>query len=130
MGASALELVSLLYDGAQEAVRSALRHLAEGDIAARSREITRAQMILAELASSVDQERGGDISRQLLDLYAYLQRRLTTANTEQKPEPLEEVGRLLGTLIDGWRQCRTALEAIDAPPIRSGHYEAEPVAAY
>ncbi|MGH9719657.1 MAG: flagellar export chaperone FliS, partial [Bryobacteraceae bacterium] len=54
LGASPLELVRILYHASLDSVRAARRHLAAGDIAARSAQIDRATRILLELTSSVD----------------------------------------------------------------------------
>jgi flagellar protein FliS len=110
-----LELVRMLYGAAGDAVRKSREHLAAGRISERSREICRALAILTELTSSLDHSRGGDLSRNLAELYDYMQRRLLEANLRQKPEPLAEVQRLLATLLEGWQQIGQA----DAPPVMS-----------
>jgi flagellar protein FliS len=116
LSASPLELVAILYEEADKSVREALAALSRGDIRGRSREITRAQLILGELSTSLDLEAGGDLAARLGELYAYLQARLAEANREQNAIPLEEVSRLLTTLLDGWRECaRTHDSARDAP---------------
>src|ERR1022692_2033890 len=76
MTADPIELVNLLYQACVQAVREARRHLAEGRIAERSREINKACQIVIELATSLDHERGEEISRRLALLYDYIQRRL------------------------------------------------------
>src|SRR5947209_20393980 len=83
LSAGPIELVNLLYQGCTGAVREARHYLASGDIAARSRSITKASEILIELASSLDLERGGEISQGLGQLYHYMLRRLTEANLQQ-----------------------------------------------
>lgn len=111
-------LVGLLYQGAMDAVQEARRRLADGEIAARSRSITRAMEILTELTTSLDHNRGGEIAGRLAQLYDYMQRRLLEANLQQSDEPLAEVLRLLGTLAEAWvaveRQSQTPAE-IPAP---------------
>ena len=105
LSASPLELVRILYRQAISAVANARRYVREGNIPDRSREITRAQMILAELQSSLDHEKGGSLSRNLLELYVYMFDRLRQANAEQTEPPLAEVAQLLQTLLEGWRDC-------------------------
>jgi flagellar protein FliS len=105
LSASPLELVRILYSGAVRAVQKARENLRAGDIHSRSREISKAQMILIELASSLDCSRDRDLGERLLALYDYMQGRLAEANTEQKDGPLAEVSKLLGTLQDAWSQC-------------------------
>ncbi len=108
--ADPVELVQILYRGALEAVGSARRRLQQGDVAGRSREISRAMAILAELMLSLDRKAGGPLAHNLLELYDYMQRRLIEAHAEQAEAPLAEVGRLLATLLEGWLHCRPAAE--------------------
>jgi flagellar protein FliS len=108
LGASPLELVAILYQEASKSVREAIRQLETGDIRARSRAVTRAQLILMELVNSLDLEAGGFIARNLAELYDYMQRRLTEANAAQSRAQLEEVARLLGILEEGWKHCAAA----------------------
>src|SRR5579883_930425 len=86
--AGPIELIRLLYQGATASVREARRHLAAGDIGARARAINKAHAIIGELQASLDQERGGELSRRLAQLYAYIQRRLWEGNFRQADEPL------------------------------------------
>jgi len=106
MTADRLELVNLLYQACTQAVRDARAHLAEGRIAERSREITRAWEIVSELACSLDHERGGEISERLGLLYDYIHRRLLEANLQQSDAPLAEVLGLLATLSEAWAGVR------------------------
>jgi flagellar protein FliS len=116
MSASPMELVRMLYDAAQQSVRDARRHLAAGDIAARSDRISRAIEVLAELSNSLDRDRGGEIARELAELYDYIERRLIDANFRQADEPLAEVLGLLETLSVGWAE---AAGAPAAEPVRT-----------
>jgi flagellar protein FliS len=113
--ADPLELVNLLYQGASSAVRDARQYLAEGDIPARSRSISRACDILAELTVSLDHSAGGDLSRRLEQLYDYMQRRLLEANFRQEDGPLVEVLGLLATLGEAWGQIRVEAAAPQPP---------------
>jgi flagellar protein FliS len=102
LSADPLELVRILYHGCSDAVRDARRRLEEGDIAGRSRAITKAYEILAELLGSIDRERGGEIAGRLAQLYDYMQARLIEANCRQEDAPLAEVVSLLATLGEAW----------------------------
>lgn len=106
LSADPVKLVQLLYRGAIEAVRSAQRHLAEGRIRERAREINRAWGILQELAGSLNHARGGEISPRLASLYAYMQERLLEANIRQSGAPLDEVESLLLTLSEAWQAAK------------------------
>ena len=101
-------LIQLLYEGALDSIRSARRYLRAGDIRARSRAISKAMAIVTELSLSVDVEKGGEVSRNLVDLYGYVEKLLIQANVEQSEAPLEEADRLLATLLDAWKGCAPA----------------------
>lgn len=102
MSASPVELVRMLYRRALGAVGAARRHLAGGDIRARSREISRAMEIAVELAGSLDRDKGGDVALRLATLYDYIGRRLLEANLHQDDAALADVEGLLATLDEGW----------------------------
>jgi flagellar protein FliS len=121
--ADPIELVNLLYQGAMQAVREARVHLAEGRIAERSREITKACQIVIELATALDHERGGEISQRLALLYDYMHRRLLEANMQQSDAPLADVLGLLSTLSEAWAEIRTPAEK---PAVEIGRPEPVP----
>jgi flagellar secretion chaperone FliS len=126
--ANPMELVRLLYQGATSAVRDARKHLAAGEIAARSRSISRAYAILSELAVSLDHRAGGDLSLRLTGLYDYMERRLLEANFQQADPPLVEVLGLLTTLGEAWDGIQTVAEPVEqaANPWTQAPPEAEP----
>ena len=104
LSADPVKLVQLLYRGAIDAVGTARRHLAAGEIRQRSKCITKAWEILLELIRSLDHRQGGDLSRNLASLYTYMQGRLMEANSLQSDRQLQEVETLLTTLLEGWQE--------------------------
>ena len=70
LGASPVELVRILHDAAVNSVRNAVYHLRSGDIAGRSRAINKAQMIILELATSLDRAEHQEYPERLLALMA------------------------------------------------------------
>ena len=115
LSADAVELVRMLYQGALDAVLSARDHLAHGRIAERSTAISKAIEILMELNASLDHDNGGEISRNLARLYAYMQQRLLDANLRQADQPLAETAELLATLTEGWQEVRREAPAAAKP---------------
>ena len=109
--ADPMELVRMLYQAAIDSVRDARRHLAAGDIMARSNSISRAQAIVAELNASLDHKAAGEISRNLAALYNYIRQRLMEANFQQKDAPLADAEGLLATLSDAWKQAAMKTES-------------------
>ncbi len=98
----------MLYLKAIAEVREARRHLAEGQIALRSKAISKAYEIISELNVSLDMEAGVDLSKRLRALYGYCLVRLLDANMHQADGPLAEVLGLLSTLSEGWQAIAQA----------------------
>jgi flagellar protein FliS len=103
LSAEPLELVAMLYLKAITEVREARRQLAEGNIALRSKAISKAYAVVSELDGSLDMDEGGDLSKRLRALYGYCLVRLLDANMHQADGPLAEVLGLLSTLSEGWQ---------------------------
>jgi flagellar secretion chaperone FliS len=102
LNADPVKLVSLLYRGARTAVTAATVALSEGNIPERSKQILKAWEIVQELSGTLNHEQGGEISRQLAELYAYIGQRLLDANAEQAVKPLEDAAAVLAILADAW----------------------------
>ncbi|MDQ2950053.1 MAG: flagellar export chaperone FliS [Acidobacteriota bacterium] len=123
LSASPVQLIHLAYEGAIEAIAEARGHLAGKRIHERARAITRVQLILTELQSSLDFNKGGDVSVQLDRLYDYMQRRLMEANFKQIEEPLAEVQGLLETLGSAWKEiAATGTTVLQPAPIAAGSF--------
>lgn len=122
LSADPIELVQILYEHAIQAVGEARRHLAAGDIAARSKAVSKCIAILGELDASLNHQAGGALSQELARLYDYMQAQLTLGNFEQKDGPFASVETVLKTLAEGWRIVRTADPQVSQPP----HMEAPP----
>jgi flagellar protein FliS len=103
-GAAPLELTSLLYQAALAGVRDALHCLQAGDIAGRSRHISRTIEIVSELQGALDFSQGGELAGRLAALYEYVLDRLLQANLRQAAEPLGEAAGILSTLAEAWEE--------------------------
>jgi flagellar secretion chaperone FliS len=127
LSANGVELVLILYRSALESLDQARTCLRRGDIAGRSKAISKAVAVLMELTGSVNREHGGEMAANLIELYDYMQRRLLEANIHQLDEPLAETGRLLGTLLEAWAQgpaAELAATGETAPvPLSEPHLE-------
>ena len=106
-GAEPVRLIVMLYDGAIDSLTQALAHFQSADMAARQKAITRAVRIVDEGLSGCLDERGGDITRQLRELYGYMTRRMLSASLAIDPAPIEEVRKLLKELRGAWSDIAT-----------------------
>ncbi len=124
--ASPQRLVQLLFDGARAAVAAASLHMQRRDIAAKCEAISKAIAIIdGGLKASLDLNVGGELARNLSDLYAYMTQRLLQANLKNDAMALDEVAQLLLQLGSAWEGI-AGTPAQSAPPVRSA---ATPVAA-
>jgi flagellin-specific chaperone FliS len=84
-------------------------HLANRDIRSRSQAISKACAILTELNVALDRKAGGEYAERLADLYGYIMRKLTEANSQKRDEPMTEVLGLLSTVLEGWEGVQRLL---------------------
>jgi flagellar protein FliS len=103
-----LELVVMLYDGAEKAMTTACDAVERGDITARRDAISHALAIISELQSTLNLEAGAQIAASLDDLYGYANRRLLDAAMKNDAEPIIEIRRVFKTLRDAWHTIATA----------------------
>ncbi|MBM7559373.1 flagellar export chaperone FliS [Marinitoga litoralis] len=103
--ASPAKLVELLYLNSIERLNRARKYIEEKKFADANTQIIRVEDIIMELNLSLDMEKGGEISKNLRSLYAYMYRRLLEANLNKNVEILEEVKSLLNTLLEAWREA-------------------------
>jgi len=108
LAASPNKLIIMLYEGAISACYSAEGFMLNKDIANKGAMLSKAISIIESgLRLSLDKKAGGEIAESLDALYAYMSKRLMTANIHNKPELLHEVIKLLTDLKGAW-------EAIDS----------------
>ena len=109
VAASPHQLIAMLYEGAELAVRMAIKHIQEGNLIKKSAAITQASAIIMEgLRAALDLKQGGDIAQQLDALYDYMNKRLMLAHLNNQTAPLEEVLGLLRELHGAWLQIASA----------------------
>lgn len=103
--ASPAELVVMLYRGAVRFATAGGDALETRNLEAAHNNLVRAQAIVSELASSLDVDHGGEIARNLLGLYGYVNRCLVEANVRKSVEPAREAQRLLRDLLEAWEEA-------------------------
>jgi flagellar protein FliS len=113
LSADPVKLVTILYRGAREAVTAAGVALAAGDIPVRSKHILKAWEIVHELRGSLNHEQGGEISRNLEDLYNYVAQRLLDTNAEQSQKALDEAGTVLAILAEAWQTVQAKAQPME-----------------
>ena len=103
-GADSVQLIQMLFDGLIESLSTARGHMERGAITEKSKALARAGRIVVGLQGALDFEKGGDIARNLNDLYAYVTRRLFHVNANNDLEALQEVQILMNEIRMAWQQ--------------------------
>ncbi len=96
------KLLLMLYEGAIRFTRIAAQACDDKDIATRGLNIGKAYDIIMELNNTLNHDVGGEISKNLEQLYMFMTDRLTKANVSGERKYLDEVLKLLETLYSGW----------------------------
>jgi flagellar secretion chaperone FliS len=104
-GATPHQLVAMLFDGFLEAVAQARGAMRAKDALNKGTAIARAIRIIDEgLRAGLDMRAGGNLARDLDDLYQYVSMRLTMANLRNDEALLDECQRLVRPLRDAWME--------------------------
>ena len=117
--ASPARLIVMLYDGAIRFINEAAYAMQQRDYETQNAKLQRAQKILAELISSLDFDKGGEIAENLFRLYAYMYNQLVEANINDDAARLEHVVGLLGEIREAWETIAAESEAqVELPNAR------------
>jgi flagellar protein FliS len=100
--ASREKLLLMLYEGAIKFVKLAIVAAEQKNIAERGMNLGRAYDIILELNNTLDHKVGGEIARNLEQLYMFMTEQLTKANITGDPQYLRNCLRILETLHEGW----------------------------
>ena len=100
--ASREKILLLLYEAAIKFTKKAITAAETKDIAGRGENIGRAYDIIMELNNTLDHKIGGEIAKNLEQLYMFITERLTQGNIKNDPQPLREALKIMETLYSGW----------------------------
>lgn len=105
LSASPHQLITMLFDGAQSAIRTARLHMQHNNPAAKGQALSKALDIVNNgLMAALDRERGGEVAEHLATLYDYIARLLLAANLHNDEAGLDEAARLLDDIGSAWRE--------------------------
>jgi flagellar secretion chaperone FliS len=119
-GATSIGLIIALFDTLAGDLRRAAGALRNSDIEKRCKELDHASLVLGQLESWVDMDKGGESAQALAQFYAHLRATMMEASVTLS-------ATLLDTQIDTILQVRSAWQKLDNVP--QGHPETPPLAA-
>ena len=96
------QLIQMLLDGLIESLTFAEGHINRKAIAEKSQHLTRATRIVLGLQAALDYEKGGDIAKNLNELYGYVTKRLFHINVNNDIEALREIRGLITQIREAW----------------------------
>lgn len=100
--ASPGELTLMLYNGCIKFLNMAKKAIEEKHYEEKNKNLQKAQNIINELIVTLDMKY--EISKQILPLYQYMQRRLIQANIKNDIEIVDEVIGLVTEFRDTWKE--------------------------
>lgn len=111
-GATPHRLIQLLMNGALDRMTQAKAAWAIEDIANKGLLLGKAISIIAGLQASLDKDQATELTKNLDDLYDYMQRRLLEANMKNDMAMVDEVHSLLATVKSAWDEIAQQTEAV------------------
>lgn len=104
-GATPHQLITMLLDGAINAMVRAKIYFEMGNIPRRGQMISRAINIIDNgLRASLNHEVGGHITEEMESLYEYVSRNLLLLNMQKDPEPLPHLIEIMTNLSTTWKE--------------------------
>lgn len=101
-------VIQLLMQGALEHMAKAKGSIERKDFSGKAHAISKALSIISALKGSLDMSSGGDISRNLFDLYDFMLNHLTIASRDLDLVKIDDVISLMVTIKSAWDQIPVA----------------------
>ena len=112
-GASPVQLVIMLYDGALRFMESGRHAMLNKDLEKQNQSLQRAQKIIMELMSCLDMQNGAEIAKNLLALYTYALEQLVQANLKDDPGGIDRSIKIFSELRESWAEIEKSLRPKD-----------------
>ncbi|MDD2235978.1 MAG: flagellar export chaperone FliS [Kiritimatiellae bacterium] len=127
MTASPMQLVLMLYEECIRSLEKAEKAFRQEDparIEIIGKNLLHAQDVITELAISLDMENGGEIAENLHRLYDFTLSHLSTANVQQKLQPVRDVIVIMTELKEAWTEVakQEPVRVETARPVEHGSF--------
>lgn len=108
------QLLLMMFDGGDRFLTQAEQRLAGGDVPGFAQALSRAQAIIAELLSTLDHKKGGEVARNLDRLYRFMLDHLMEANVAKSGRHVLQVRRIFGIIGGAYREIlRNGMPQLD-----------------
>lgn len=112
--ASPHRIIQLMFNGALERIAQSRYAIEQGDQSSKGIFINKAIGIITGLSNSLNMEAGGEIAKNLSNLYDFMLRRISEANLNNDVQALDDVAAVLRDIKEAW----------DAIPADKHHFTA------
>jgi len=99
------ELIVLLYDAGITFLNTGKLKIEENDIEGAHNALVKAVNVVRELTASLNTDKGGEIAKNLLSLYAFINRRIVEANARKEATGIDEALVLMTQLRETWNKA-------------------------
>jgi flagellar protein FliS len=107
-GASPIGLMVVLFDTLAGDLRRAVAALNKNDIETRCKELNHAVLVIGQLDSWVDLDKGGESARNLTGFYSYLRAKMMEAAVSKSAKPLEAPIQMIQQVSTAWHKLDVA----------------------
>lgn len=109
-----LEHVILLYDGAIESLNRAIVAIRGKEVQSKIKNLNKAMVIVEGLLNSLNPDMCGEgsLALNLQELYLYMMRELTLANTRNDEKRIDHITGILKELREAWVQVKNGIPGI------------------
>ena len=108
--ANPVSLVIMLYDRAIVLLDKAKNEIAEKQYEAKNNTLNKTSDIIFELLTTLDKDKGGEIASSLANLYNFVLREITDANTNLNTKALDNSIKILSELKESWESIKSNKE--------------------
>ncbi|EKO3756180.1 flagellar export chaperone FliS [Vibrio metschnikovii] len=115
--ASPHKIVQMLMAGAIERLIQGKAAMQQGNIPVKGERLGKALDIIISLRGCLSMDDGGDIAKNLDQLYEFMITQITTANHKNEPRPLDDVIDILREIKSAWDQIPTEYHNLTATDV-------------
>jgi flagellar protein FliS len=101
-----LSLVVMLYEEGMRYLKEALEAYEKKEYEKKAERLIYGMEVISELLASLDLERGGEIAKNLRDIYTFMLRELLLFDAEEKPERIKSVIEMLQQLKEAFEEVK------------------------
>jgi flagellar protein FliS len=108
------QLIVMAYDGILRFLSQAKEHIERQEIEAKYNMLFKARAVVEELASTLNPESGGEIARNLWNLYVFFMQKIGEANLTNDPAHIDGILPAVKELRDAWAEMEIPEDDVQA----------------